>query len=317
MRFLGLDHGTNAVRFAISESGHVRFFEIPRAAAGEMSPEALQKYIEENLGFPLSDIYLSCLTYSMGDAVSEITDLLFVENRGVLSTSGVGEKTNAGTKIYDIFKENNYPAILLPGLHKNSPTDERMKVFSHQASPEKIAAAYYAHSLGHKSFILSDIGANTVTVAVAGGKIAGALDAVIFAPGMRHGPLDVEAIRAVDAGVMSANDAFSNAGVGNSSEMLAFFAAMEIAAMDVLMREHNAADYDILLAGSGGEDKEIRAEIYRLLNRPPETLGKWAAAIGCVKIAAAIADGEKEILGIAVNFNVGDWMRRAGLELEI
>ena len=317
MRFLGLDHGTNAIRFAISESGHTRFFEIPRAVAGAMDSAALLKHIEDNLGFPLTAIHLSCLTYSMGDAISEITDLLFVENRGVVSTSGVGEKTNAGTKIFDIFKENNYPAILLPGLHKNSPTDERMKVFSHQASPEKIAAAYYAYMLGHKSFILSDIGANTVTVAVADGKIAGALDATIFAPGTRHGPLDVEAIRAVDAGAMSANDAFSNAGVGEDSKSLAFFTAMEIAAMDVLMREHGAADYDILLAGSGGEKKEIRAEIYRLLSRPPEVLGKWAAAIGCAEIAKAVASDEKEILGIAVNFNVDGWMRRTGLGLEI
>jgi putative methanogenesis marker protein 12 len=302
LKFLGMDHGTNAIRFAVSECGIVRFFEISRAEAGEMDSQSLQNHIEKNLGFSLEEIHLSCLTYSMGDAISEITDILFVENRGVLSTDGVGEKTNAGTKVYDIFKKNNFSAILLPGLHRNSPTDSRMKAFSHQASPEKIAAAYHAYSSGHRRFILSDISSNTVTVAVADGKILGALDAAIFAPGTRHGPLDVEAIRDVDAGKKSANDAFSNAGVGDDFKTLAFFAAMEISAMDILMKEYEAADYDILLAGSSGEKKEIRAEIYRLLNQPPEVLGKWAAAVGCAEIAQAVAGGEKEILGISVRF---------------
>jgi len=44
-------------------------------------------------------------------------------------------------------------------------------------------------------------------------KMLGAIDACIFAPGVHHGPLDLQAIRDVDAGLVTANDAFSTAGV--------------------------------------------------------------------------------------------------------
>lgn len=318
MIFMGIDHGTSAVRFAVLADGStdelVRFFEIPREAAGSLSPEELQKFIEEHLGMTLYDIDLTCLTYSMGDGISQIEEVFSVQNRGVVNTSGVGEKTNAGTNVYDIFAHSLftphiYPAVLLPGLHQNNPvTDSRMQHFSHQASPEKIGAAYHAYSLGYHSFILSDIGSNTVTLAVSDGKILGALDAPVFAPGTRHGPLDVNAIRDVDAGVKTANDAFSNAGVGDDKMKLAFFAAMEISALDVLMKDYRSAGYTILAAGSGGEDKEVRREISRLLQKPVEPLGKWAAAFGCAGIAQALVRFEADsIFGIPVNFDRERW----------
>ncbi|MDR0767094.1 MAG: methanogenesis marker 12 protein, partial [Methanosarcinales archaeon] len=250
MIFLGVEHGTNAIRFAVMSDDLIRLFEIQRAAAGSMTLEEIQKYIEENLGMPLSDIDLACLTYSMGDGISEIFDLRDVSNRGVLSNSGVGEKTNAGTKVFDLFAKDVCPAVLLPGLHQNNPiADSRMQHFSHQASPEKIGVAFHAQTLGHRRFILSDIGSNTVTMAVSNNKILGAVDAAVFAPGIHHGPLDVNAIRSVDSGIMTANEAFSSAGVGGDKKTLAFFAAMEISALSVLMNDYSSSDYDILIAG--------------------------------------------------------------------
>ncbi|MDR2943985.1 MAG: methanogenesis marker 12 protein [Methanosarcinales archaeon] len=318
MIFMGVDHGTSAIRFAVlsvrSDDELVRFFEIPRETAGSLSFENLRDHIEDQLGMPLHEIDLTCLTYSMGDGISQIEELDFVQNRGVISTSGVGEKTNAGTMVYDIFAQSVLtpppcPAVLLPGLHQNNPvTDARMQHFSHQASPEKIGAAYHAYSLGCRSFILSDIGSNTVTLAVSDGKILGALDAAVFAPGTRHGPLDVNAIRAVDAGVRTANDAFSHAGVGGDKKKLAFFAAMEISALHVLMNDYGSADYMIWAAGSGGEDKEVRREISRLLQKPIESLGKWSAALGCAEIAKAIICFEADlILEIPVRFDRERW----------
>ncbi|MDL2261744.1 methanogenesis marker 12 protein [Methanimicrococcus sp. OttesenSCG-928-J09] len=335
MIFLGMDHGTSAIRFAVLSDGSdelVRFFEIPRQAAGSLSPEALQKLIEDNLGMPLSDIDLACLTYSMGDGISQIEDIRFVQNRGVSTTSGVGQITNAGTKVFDIFAKNICPAVLLPGLHQNNPvTDSRMQHFSHQASPEKISTAFHAFSLGYNRLILSDIGSNTVTLAVSDGKILGALDAPIFAPGRSHGPFDVNAIRDIDAGKITANEAFSNAGVGDDKMKLAFFAAMEISALDVLMKEYgdssgcssccdsdsNSDDYTILVAGSGGEDKEVRREISRLLQKPVESLGKWSAALGCAEIAKSIVRKEADsVFGIPVHFNLEEWMILRGYGLE-
>lgn len=302
MIYLGVDHGTSAVRFAVLSGDITRFFEIPREAAGQMTPEELRENIENNLGMPLSEIDLACLTYSMGDGISEISDIRFVQNRGVAGTEGVGKKTDAGTKVFDLFAQNICPAVVLPGLHQNNPvTDSRTAHFSHQASPEKIGIAYHAQSLGYRRFILSDIGSNTVTLAVSDDKILGAIDACVFAPGTRHGPLDVRAIRGVDAGILTANDAFSTAGVGDDKNKLAFFAAMEISALDVLMRDYQSEDYDILIAGSGGEDKDVLREIGRLLGRPVSSLGKWSAAIGCAEIARAVASGNGRIFGIPVS----------------
>lgn len=317
MIYLGTDHGTSAVRFAVLSDDLVRLFEIPRKTAGEMETAVLQKYIENQLGMPLSEIDLACITYSMGDGISEITDLRFVQDRGVADTSGVGEKTNAGTKVFDIFAKDICPAVLLPGLHRRNPvTDSRMSHFSHQASPEKIGIAFHASALGHRRFILSDIGSNTVTMAVSDGRILGAVDAAVFAPGTRHGPLDVDAIRRVDSGTQTANEAFSSAGVGEDKKALAFFAAMEISALDVLMTDYGSNGHEVLIAGSGGEDKEVTREISRLLQRPVESAGKWSAAIGCAEIARAVLAGEKEIFGIPVHFDLTAWEIRRGYGLE-
>lgn len=322
MIFLGTDHGTSAIRFAVlsdSSAGDlVRFFEIPRQTASSLSAEDLQELIEENLGMPFSEIDLACITYSMGDGISQIEKISNVQNRGVVNTSGVGEITNAGTKVFDLFAKNICPALLLPGLHQNNPvTDARMQHFSHQASPEKIGTAYHAQTLGYRRFILSDIGSNTVTLAVADGRILGAIDAAIFAPGTRHGPLDVNAIRNIDAGIKTANEAFSDAGVGDNKKKLAFFAAMEISALDILMKEYGSDEYTVLVAGSGGEDKEIRREISRLLQKPVESLGKWSAAFGCAEIARTIIRQEaKSIFEMPVHFNFEEWKMQRGYDLE-
>ncbi|MCL2141614.1 MAG: methanogenesis marker 12 protein [Methanimicrococcus sp.] len=299
--YLGFDHGTTSIRFAvISDDGVSVHYEMLRKDAGAMSLPDLQNHIEAQIGFSLSEITMACLTYSMGDGVSEIQNIRTVSNRGVLSAEGVGEKTGAGAKIFDLFKNSSCPTVLLPGLHKNSPTDPRMTFFSHQAGPDKIGIAYYAYCLGHRRFIVSDIGSNTVTLAFSEPQILGAIDACIFAPGRRQGPLDVQAIRDVDAGKQTANAAFSNGGVGPNPQMLAFYAAMEIRALDVLMKDYSFENYDILISGSGSTDKELISELQHLLQTPVIPLGKWAAAIGCAEIAKSIAKGEKKIFGIAV-----------------
>ncbi|WP_338097331.1 methanogenesis marker 12 protein [Methanolapillus ohkumae] len=297
---MGFDHGTSAIRFALICANGTLLFEIPRPSAGAMEKSRLLKVIEENLGIPLSDVEMACVTYSMGDGISDILPIHQVTNRGVLNTSGVGETTGAGTKVFDILLEAGCPAVVLPGLHQKSPADRRMSFFSHQAGPEKIGTAYHACKAGYRNFILSDIGSNTVTMAVVAPKILGAIDACIFAPGTRHGPLDVAALRKIDRGEISANQAFSMAGAGSRLDVISLFAAMEISALDVLMKDYKISNYDILISGTGAENEEIFKSVSTLIQKPAEPLGKWAAAIGCAQIAQDIAGGQRTIFEMNV-----------------
>ncbi|WP_305064333.1 methanogenesis marker 12 protein [Methanococcoides sp.] len=324
--FIGVDHGTNAMRFAGIGKGNVRTFEMPRTEVSGMSEAQIIDSIISHLDIGISDIELAAVTYSMGDGIVSIEDMDNVDSRGVLSIEGVGKKTGAGTLVFDAIKNSPMPAVLIPGIHAKSNTDPRLNVFSHSTSPEKIGIAYNAKCKGIDDLVVSDISSNTVTVGVCAGKLIGAIDACIFAPGTRHGPLDLEAIRDVDAGKCSANEAFINAGVlkhtpysgndelleaavnGESAAILALdrialFASMEIAAIQVLMKDHGSHG-KVFLAGSVGEVDYVAERIGSHLDLKPELLGKWSAAIGCAEIARDIAGGARTILGLDVNFNI-------------
>jgi putative methanogenesis marker protein 12 len=199
-----------------------------------------------------------------------------------------------------------------------------MKVFSHLTSPEKLGIAYHILCLGYNNFVVSDISSNTVTLAVADGKVIGAIDACIFAPGVHHGPLDLQAIRDVDNGYCTANQAFIKAGTlkmtpyTNREELLlaaekeegpallaldtiALFAAMEIASMQLLLKDYETVG-EVFLAGSVGEFEYVQKKIHAHLGQECQCLGKWHAAIGCAEIARDVFAGVKEILGVDVNY---------------
>jgi len=179
-----------------------------------------------------------------------------------------------------------------------------MRFFSHGASPEKVGIAYHILKKGFKDFIFSDVSSNTVSVAVVGGEIAGAIDACIFAPGLIQGPLDLQLLRDVQKGLLSANEAFSSAGVlrkfgfqrltaaetqkqtqkqgrgrrkaggtaeGSASdafETLALFVAMEISALLVLLRDlASPSKIRIFLTGSVGEREKFRRSVDNLLRK--------------------------------------------------
>jgi putative methanogenesis marker protein 12 len=207
----------------------------------------------------------------------------------------------------------------LPGIHRHSDIDPRLKVFSHGMSPEKVGLAYEVYRSGVPSFIISDASSNTVTFAVLRGQIVGAVDAPIFAPGLLQGPLDVESIRNVDAGKTTANEAFTRGGIlrklGKDKledcspeerhlalETLALFAAMEITALSVLMRDLNESNASIFLAGSPAP--LIAKRVSELLTHEVKTLGRCAAGQGCAHIAKDIFMGAERILGIEVEKNV-------------
>ncbi|WP_292467692.1 methanogenesis marker 12 protein [Methanolobus sp.] len=324
--FVGIDHGTTAMRFAaLSPDGKVLKLEIPRTKAADMTESQLVSAMEDAFDVKSTDISLIAVTYSMGDGIRNIEDIRYLKNRGVKSIEGAGQKTGGGSRVFDAIKSSGIPAVVIPGIHDGSDTDPRLNIFSHSTSPEKIGIAYHAYSLGLNDFVLSDISSNTVTIGVADGKIIGALDACIFAPGLRHGPLDVQALRDVDAGKMTANEAFVNSGVLKHTsfsdrhdlikaadkkdlqaimalDSIALFAAMEIAGMQILLKDYKSIG-DVVIEGSVGEIPYVVEKIEEHLSVKAHVLDRWSAALGCAEIARDIRAGSHEILGLQVNLS--------------
>lgn len=318
--FIGIDHGTTSIRFATSE-GHI--FKISRQEAVAMTESELVTNILRGLGVQQEDIRMIAITYSMGDAISKITPIDRVPDRGIKSREGAGIHVGGGTKVFDTIKGSGIPAIVIPGLHRGNTPDTRFNVFSHGSSPEKIGIVYFAYKMGHNNLIVSDISSNTVTLAVAEGRLLGGIDACIFAPGIHHGPLDLAAIRDVDAGLYSANDAFTRMGVikmtrhRNIQELvdafewgdeetirafdtLALFASMEIVSMGLLLKEKGIKDPRIFLSGSVSEIEYISEKISKHVDSSIESIGEWSAAKGCACIAEDVYKDAKDILGIEV-----------------
>jgi putative methanogenesis marker protein 12 len=288
--YIGIDHGTMAMRFA-GESGN---FKISREAAKEFSIEDLSQLC------PLDEIEGIAISYSMGDNFSSITSIDRVKNRGLVSQDGAGQHIGGGTRVFDEVAKSGIPAIVIPGLHRGSPTDPRFKAYSHQSSPEKIGIVYeVCHAIG-KDVVVSDVSSNTVTLLVTSGKLIGAFDACIFAPGFLHGALDVDAIRRIDAGTCTANEAFQHAGVKFSlpedqrMRAVAMFAAMECAALLLLNTRARVA-----LAGSLAPI--IGSEVKGLLGQDVAIFDEWCASSGLVKIAHDVFHGSTNILGLGVD----------------
>ncbi|HOX34682.1 MAG TPA: methanogenesis marker 12 protein [Methanoregulaceae archaeon] len=288
--FIGIDHGTTAMRFA-SASGR---FKITRESATSFQITDLSRLC------PPDEIEGIALTYSMGDNFSKITPIRKLRNRGLVSREGAGKHIGGGTRVFDEVRRSGIPTVVIPGLHAGSPTDPRFKVYSHQSSPEKIGIAYeVCHDLG-SDVIISDTSSNTVSLLISTGHIAGAFDACIFAPGTRHGALDVDAIRRIDAGELTANEAFQTAGVDfalpkkERIRTVAMFSAMECAALLLLNRRAKIA-----LAGSLAP--VIAAEVRSLLKKDVAVYDEWCAARGLARIAEDVFSGTRQILGLAVD----------------
>ncbi len=323
--FIGIDHGTTAMRFVGIAGDRIKKFELLRSDAAVMSGPQIIDSITGHLEISRSEIELIAVTYSMGDGITAIEDINSVEARGVQSIEGAGKKTGGGARVFDAVRNSGIPAVLIPGIHAKSNTDPRMNIFSHSTSPEKIGIAYHARCQGYNNFVVSDISSNTVTLGVANGLVIGAIDACIFAPGVHHGPLDLQDIRDVDAGICTANEAFMCAGVlKNTSyadiekllegaardeesallalDTIALFAAMEIASIEILLKDHGYKG-EIILAGSVGEVDHVVDKINNHLGVKCHILGKWSAAIGCAEIARDVFGESGDILGIDVNYN--------------
>jgi hypothetical protein len=79
--FIGIDHGTTAMRFSTGKEE----FKISREEARHFSAGDLARLS------PLDEIEGIAVCYSMGDGISAITDIRRVDNRGVVSREGAGK----------------------------------------------------------------------------------------------------------------------------------------------------------------------------------------------------------------------------------
>ncbi len=314
--YIGIDHGTTGIRFADTSE---RWLELTRQQARDMSKGQIIDTMLEAFRASRKDVEMIAVTYSMGDGISSITPIERVKNRGVISREGAGAHVGGGTNVYDAIAESGLPAIVIPGIHRGNYGHPCFKVYSHGASPEKLGIAYNAYmASGEEDFIVSDISSNTVTIGVKRLRVLGAIDACIFAPGVHHGPLDLDAIREVDAGHVTANDAFSTAGVSKlipykslssllealekndadalwAFDTIAVFAAMEVASLQMLI-----PDAAVFTAGSVGSMVLVKDRMSGLLKKDVKALGKLSAAVGLAQIARDVHRGKKEILGIKV-----------------
>ena len=334
MVFIGMDHGTTGISFCLmSQDGEIiDIFKIDRedSKSGRVSAlEELSKRID------LSSVKLMAVTYAMGDGFSKILPIDKVEDRGILSINGAGKVTGGGTSVFSELENSGIPAVMIPGLHKNSDSLDKLfnAAYSHQASPEKVSISYNAFKeTGWKNFIVADISSNSVDILIEDSRIKGAMDACIGAMGIVHGPIDLEMIRDIDEGRRTANECFSHAGAikiagidgkvanmknqllenyrnGDEKAKLAIdtlimTVAMEIAGLDVVCENDIEG---IVLTGSVGSATKpfnFEDEINRYFKNKYElkVISKESGAIGAAQIAQAVYNGEDNILGIEVDY---------------
>ena len=331
--FVGMDHGTTGISFGImSDDGEpIEKFKIGRedSKAGRVSAiEELSKKVD------IHEIKLMAITYGMGDGITSIMPISKVKNRGILSIEGAGRITGGGTSVYTEIEESGIPTVVIPGLHKDSPSLDPLfrAAYSHQASSEKVSISYNAIlATGWKNVIVADISSNSVNILIEDGKIRGAIDACIGAMGVVHGPIDLEMIRNIDENKVTANEAFSTAGVvkiANINGKVAFMKDMLLnkykehdknaklaidtmvftVAMEImgLVGIANFEIDGIVLTGSVGSMKNP-IDFENLLNKYLKNkfeiviLPSTSGAFGSAEIAKDVYNKKKDILGIKVD----------------
>lgn len=327
-----MDHGTTGISFSImsSEGKIIDNFKIGREDTKEGKVSAIDEISKR---VDISSIKLMGVTYAMGDRLNEILSIATVNNRGILSINGAGKVTGGGTSVYSEIENSEIPSILIPGLHKNTPSlDPLFKAaYSHQASSEKVSISYCAYlKTKWKNMIVADISSNSVNILIEDGKIKGAIDACLGAMGIVHGPLDLEMIRDIDEGKVTANEAFSTAGAvkivnidtkvaymkdkllkmfvdGDDKAKLAIDTLVMTVAMEIFGLAGIAKNKinGIVLTGSLGSMQDpidFEKELNKYLKNkfPIKILSSEAGAIGSALIARDVYNGKKNILGIEI-----------------
>jgi putative methanogenesis marker protein 12 len=269
----------------------------------------------------LDEIELIGLTYSMGDGIDRITDISKVKNRGVRVKS-IGKFIGGGTKVYDEIENSNLDAVVIPGLHRGiTALDPRFRaLYSHCASADKVSLSYHAYlATGAKDLIISDVGSNTVTIGIRDSRFFGAVDACLGAVGIYHGPLDLQAIRDVDNGRTTANEAFYSSGATkiypassprailepkNEKAKLALQSLVLSVEMEILGFFTEISPEAIVITGEFGVHDNIYNAIESSLGEKAALyrINGYSAAIGSAEIARDLLRGKMDFLGIGVDY---------------
>lgn len=334
MVFIGMDHGTTGITFAISDDNG-KILDIFKLSREDTKLGKVSAIKEISKRCNLNDIKLMIITYAMGDGINKIQPLSQVKNRGILSIEGAGKVTGGGTSVYSEIENSSIPTFIIPGLHKNSYSLDKLftAAYSHLASPEKISISYDAvKKTGWKNCIVGDLSSNSVNILIENGKIRGAIDACLGAMGFVHGPIDLQMIREIDEGKRTANECFSHAGAvkiadidtkvafmkdellnlyenGDEKAVLAIDSMIMTIAMEIggLITVADDDIEGIVLTGSLGSmkkpfDFEKKLNKYLKNKYPIKIISPNSGAIGAVEIAYDIYNGEKNILGIEVDY---------------
>ncbi|MDR3291520.1 MAG: methanogenesis marker 12 protein [Methanobrevibacter sp.] len=333
MTFVGMDHGTTGISFGIIPNENIKNLEIFKIDREDTKKGKVSAIEELSKRVDIESIKLLAMTYGMGDGINSILPLKKVKNRGIRSINGAGKITGGGTLIYSEIEKSNIPTILIPGLHKNSPSlDKRFNAaYSHQASAEKISISYNAYiSTKWENMVVADISSNSVNILIEDGKIRGAIDACLGAMGIIHGPIDLDMIRNIDEGKSTANESFSHAGAVKIADVygkVAFLKdkvlekyknndpkgvlAIETLAMTVAMEIYSLTGISnkkiegICLTGSIGSMKDP-LNFENLINKflknrfNIKILPSSSGVLGSAQIALDVYNGKRDILGIDV-----------------
>lgn len=277
------------------------------------------KEIEKRI--PLDKIELVGVTYSMGDGITRITDIRRVRNRGVLPGKA-GEAKGVGRGVYDEIAGSGLRAVVIPGLHREiEALDPRFRaLYSHCASAEKVSLSYHSYlKLKAENMVIADISSNTVTIGIKEGRFLGAMDACIGAPGLVHGPLDLEALRKIDQGTATANEAFYSSGVSKitgsndlegileprkDKERLALSALVMSVKMEISSFLPLIKPEAFVVTGWAGVRERVFKEIKDAFEKfaPVVRLDGYAAAKGSAEIVRDILMNKRDFLGIKTDF---------------
>ena len=317
MSVLGIDHGTQSVRFCVLPENII--FELLRQ---EVLHVSVLKEIDDH--HSLKDIEMVGLAYSMGDGISKITDMEKVAGRGNLADV-TGKFVGGGTKLYDEIAGSDLKAVVIPGLHRKiNVIDPRLRaLYSHMGAADKVALSYHSYlrvneEIDAGNLIICDISSNTATIGIKDGKFFGAIDACLGAPGLLHGPLDLGAIRRIDAGEARANEAFYSSGVNKIAKLektkeilesdaneaeLAREALVLGARMEIVSFLGEIKPDAFVITGSAGVHENIFGPLKESLEGTARVfkINSSTAAFGAAEIAKGVLGGREDFLGIGVD----------------
>lgn len=313
--FVGVDHSTTGVKVGILDGDEKRTaFTLDRAALGEGEADLLGAIADH---VPPEEIQQAAINYSWGNAISAVTPIESVDNRGIKDQVGAGYELGGGTVAFDALADSSVPAVVVPGVHwELPPLHPYFTHYSALAGGDKVAAIKYAADQVDADTFLWACASSSC---MAGLVVDGTLRGFFHWMGLMHGWPDPVAVRAMDD--ERAQDVFMQCGILSRSGR-SFDAVRDTPDRDLLEQcywasLHNLSSLVPFARELGGEIETIALtgrltrieEPFDLAGRladalahvaPVEPVGEYSSAYGTAHIARDVARGAPDVLGIPV-----------------